>query len=399
MLGRRAHRELVHVRLAEDHRAGRAEPLGDVGVIRGAVAVEDPRARGALAAGQRHEVLERDRDPEQWAEQVERGVIRARGNQTGVGGIGLAERALAIDGQPDVESVVVAFGGREVCLCQLARRDLAGPQERRHLVCQEPRGIGHRESTLVEDGRDDDEVSVGRLRVGEDRLDRQRWPDDVVAQDVLELDRLSGRRDVVRRQLGQDRVLVEDVVELHLEPRQLGLCQAEAGEVGDVLDIRTRQGGHGEMIPAMRVYFARHGESEANIRRVIANRGWAYPLTERGRRQAARLADLVRADLDEGAHVRIVSSPLRRAAETAGILHAALGGATVELADALREADCGVMEGRSDDAAWAAHDDVQERWLARSAPIEGGESLDDLLERFIPWLRSTVDLAGPTKSS
>src|SRR4029077_17959640 len=144
------------------------------------------------------------------------------------------------------------------------------------------------------------------------------------------------------------------------------------------------------MIPAMRVYFARHGESEANVLRVIANRGWAYPLTERGRSEASRLAgfvrvDLERANLDGRAPVRIVSSPLRRAAETAGILQAALGG-VVELADALREADCGLMEGRSDESAWAAHDDVQSRWLGDDpgARIEGGESLDDLRERFMP---------------
>ena len=78
--------------------------------------------------------------------------------------------------------------------------------------------------------------------VGEHRLDRQRRPDDVVAQDVLELDGLGGRRDVVRRELGQDRVLVEDVVELNLEPVELGVGQAEPGEVGDVLDVARGTG-------------------------------------------------------------------------------------------------------------------------------------------------------------
>ena len=87
---------------------------------------------------------------------------------------------------------------------------------------------------------------AGALR--EHGLDRQRRPDDIVAQDVLELDRLGGRRDVVGRQLGQDRVLVEDVVELPLEPRQLLVREPEAGEMGDVLDVRAGQGGHGPMI-------------------------------------------------------------------------------------------------------------------------------------------------------
>jgi hypothetical protein len=60
---RRAHRELVHVRLAEDHRTDVTQALGDVGVERCDVTLEDARAGRALAAGDRHEVLERDRDP------------------------------------------------------------------------------------------------------------------------------------------------------------------------------------------------------------------------------------------------------------------------------------------------------------------------------------------------
>ena len=72
----------------------------------------------------------------------------------------------------------------------------------------------------------------------------ERRPDDVLAQDVLELDGLRRRRDVVGGQLGQDRVLIEDVVELALEQAQLRLGQAEPGEMGDVLDVRAGERGH-----------------------------------------------------------------------------------------------------------------------------------------------------------
>ena len=42
----------------------------------------------------------------------------------------------------------------------------------------------------------------------------------------------------------------------------------------------------------MNLYFARHGESEANIQNVISNRGWPHQLTLNGRqKQAARLAE------------------------------------------------------------------------------------------------------------
>ncbi len=48
--------------------------------------------------------------------------------------------------------------------------------------------------------------------------------------------------------VGEDRVLVEDVVELALESRELVVGQPEAGEMGDVLDVRSGQGGHAPMI-------------------------------------------------------------------------------------------------------------------------------------------------------
>jgi broad specificity phosphatase PhoE len=155
------------------------------------------------------------------------------------------------------------------------------------------------------------------------------------------------------------------------------------------------------MIPGMRLYFARHGESEANVARVIANRGWAYPLTDRGRAQALRLARRLEVDLrqlgpDTMERLQIHASPLRRAAETADIVATVLG-APVVTADALREADCGVIEGRSDPEAWAAHDAVQARWRAgaTSDRIDGGESLDDVLDRIETFVHDVVRRVDP----
>src|SRR6185295_8893658 len=102
---------------------------------------------------------------------------------------------------------------------------------------------------LPDDRRDDDEVALARRGVGQ-RLGRgERRAHDVLAQDVLELDRLGRRRDRVRVELGQLRVLVEDVVELALEAAELLLGQAEAGQVSDVSDILAGQ-SHGPMISA-----------------------------------------------------------------------------------------------------------------------------------------------------
>ncbi len=72
-------------------------------------------------------------------------------------------------------------------------------------------------------------------------------------------------------------------------------------------------------------------------------------------------------------------------------------GVRPEVADALREADCGIYEGRSDEEAWRAHDAIEHRWLEEGrvdARLDGGESLVDLRERFIPFVSHLVATDG-----
>ena len=95
----------------------------------------------------------------------------------------------------------------------------------------------------------------------------------------------------------------------------------------------------------MRLYFVRHGESEANLLHVIANRGHRYGLTARGQQQAVALVHQLRQVPVSG----LFTSPLRRAVETATILSHAWG-RPFHLTEALREYDCGVLENRSDAA-------------------------------------------------
>jgi len=138
----------------------------------------------------------------------------------------------------------------------------------------------------------------------------------------------------------------------------------------------------------MRLYFVRHGQSEANVLKVISNRGLMHPLTELGRAQAAQLAQSL-ADVD---FARIYASPILRARQTAEIVSTALH-VPVDYVDGLREPDCGIMEGRSDEVAWAEHHRVTEAWLNAhdyDARIEGGESLNDVRARFALWLDRVV---------
>lgn len=65
----------------------------------------------------------------------------------------------------------------------------------------------------------------------------------------------------------------------------------------------------------MRIHFAHHGESEANLLHEHSNRGFKHPLTAQGRTQAVALAEAL-----EGTRVeRIYSSSLMRAVQKAEV--------------------------------------------------------------------------------
>jgi broad specificity phosphatase PhoE len=136
----------------------------------------------------------------------------------------------------------------------------------------------------------------------------------------------------------------------------------------------------------MRLYFVRHGESEANVLREVSNRDFKHPLTEKGREQSLALARSL-----QGMPVaRLFTSPLMRAVQTAEILTEALG-VTYAISDALREYDCGILEGRSDDECWRLHAAQREAWLTDhlwDQRLEEGESFNDIRDRFVPFIEA-----------
>jgi broad specificity phosphatase PhoE len=134
----------------------------------------------------------------------------------------------------------------------------------------------------------------------------------------------------------------------------------------------------------MRLYFVRHGESEANILRIISSRGYRYGLTARGQQQAITLAQHLQHVPISG----IFSSPLRRAVETAEILARVLG-RSYHITDALCEYDCGILENKSDDESWRLHRDIAEAWILPKhwhRKPDQGESFMDISNRFLPFI-------------
>lgn len=125
------------------------------------------------------------------------------------------------------------------------------------------------------------------------------------------------------------------------------------------------------------ILLARHGESDWN--RSKQWQGFAdRPLTERGRRQAAELAERLEAtELDA-----IYASDLQRARETAEIVARAKGLA-VETRPDLREVDVGSWSGLTRAEAEARFPEHYARWLQGSEGWEDGETYDQLGERVV----------------
>jgi 2,3-bisphosphoglycerate-dependent phosphoglycerate mutase len=136
----------------------------------------------------------------------------------------------------------------------------------------------------------------------------------------------------------------------------------------------------------MRIYFARHGESEANLLHVFSNRGVKHGLTARGREQAEALA----ARLAGVAFAATYASPLLRATETADILRARLG-VPYTTTPALIEYDVGQWEDDSSAEGWAEHDRVLSAWMREGNPdarVGGGESYREIEARFVPFIEA-----------
>jgi len=146
----------------------------------------------------------------------------------------------------------------------------------------------------------------------------------------------------------------------------------------------------------MKIYFARHGESLANTLNIISNRDLPHGFTENGHYQARRLADT----LAKYPITHLFSSPLPRAMETGQIIGGRLGLAVTASA-ALKEYDCGVCEGRSDEAAWQGWQSLFNDWYEfqrYDVKIDGGESFHDIRRRFTSFIDDLMELYSDTQA-
>jgi glucosyl-3-phosphoglycerate phosphatase len=136
-----------------------------------------------------------------------------------------------------------------------------------------------------------------------------------------------------------------------------------------------------------RVWLIRHGASTASPALAIGVSD--PPLSDLGRAQARNLA----VALSARPLVRVISSDLRRAMETATIV-AAQHRIAVETSAALREIDFGTWEGRDLRDLWSEDPAAAGAWEKdiRLTPRDFGESVSDLEHRVAAFWRHSLPL-------
>jgi probable phosphoglycerate mutase len=145
-----------------------------------------------------------------------------------------------------------------------------------------------------------------------------------------------------------------------------------------------------ELKPGVTLYFARHGETQANVERRFQGRN-DTPLTEHGRMQARMLAAILAELLAGQPTPRFVSSPLPRARTTMEIILDALGLPRVYDTDPrLMEINLGDWSGLTDEEAQARDPAMWEKRVADKWNVSvpgGGENYAMVAERLSEWVR------------
>lgn len=136
----------------------------------------------------------------------------------------------------------------------------------------------------------------------------------------------------------------------------------------------------------MRLFFARHGEIPANIRKIYAGRS-SERLTIKGRKQADEIGrTLAQQDIEAVFH-----SPLMRTTETAKIICQHMVCEPIA-DDSFIELKMGPWEGLAEHEIASLYPDEWQLWNGRPADvfIEGRETLRQLRQRVLAGVRAII---------
>lgn len=134
-----------------------------------------------------------------------------------------------------------------------------------------------------------------------------------------------------------------------------------------------------------RLVLVRHGQTFANVDKILDTQLPGAALTDNGHDQARRYG----ASILEAPPRILVSSPALRAVQTADHIAQAVG-LTAEQREGIHEAQAGEWEGRGDDVAHKGFTEIYGRWHSGDldARVPGGDSGRSILDRYVPVLDS-----------
>lgn len=141
----------------------------------------------------------------------------------------------------------------------------------------------------------------------------------------------------------------------------------------------------------LRLVLARHGQTPANVAKTLDTVLPGPGLTDLGRLQAEALGKELAAD-PLGPVTAVVSSPARRARETASLVAPAVG-LVAAVVEGTHEVQVGDLEGQNDEPSIGRFRAVYDAWRAGdvSARMPGGESGRDVLDRYLPAVAALRD--------
>ena len=131
-----------------------------------------------------------------------------------------------------------------------------------------------------------------------------------------------------------------------------------------------------------KIYFVRHGESQANVDNIVAGAEYETPLTEKGKEQARQAGKLLKDKKIE----LVICSPLERTRDTAAIIVEEIGydPKKIRIDEGFIEREAGPYNGQ-------AHFDYQKD--IRSDNLKpGGETTEQLFERIKKAVESLRNL-------
>lgn len=138
------------------------------------------------------------------------------------------------------------------------------------------------------------------------------------------------------------------------------------------------------------LYFCRHGETEANVKKLFQGRTADSPLTANGREQALAIAATLKRECPAFAALAYVCSPYPRAQTTMQIIRDANGlprnGYTTDAR--LEEINLGAWDGLTDAQAKALDPAFYEKRTANKGEVRvpGGENYADVAARLDSWI-------------